>query len=129
MRLSEEEYFRLARRVTSPVLPILTLPLPAPKPSKYHNVITECDGIKFQSKKEAKYYRELLCRIHAGEVRYFLRQVPFHLKGGVKYVVDFVEFWVDGSVHFVDVKGHKTEIYRVKKRLVEAEYPVRIEEV
>jgi len=91
--------------------------------------MTECDGIRFQSKKEAKYYRELLCRVHSGEVDYFLRQVPFHLKGGVKYVVDFMEVWVDGSIHWVDVKGHKTEMYRVKKKLTEAEYPVRIEEV
>jgi hypothetical protein len=99
-----------------------------PKPSKYHNIITECDSIRFQSKKEAAYYRELCCRRHAGEVNFFLRQVPFHLQGGVKYVVDFVEFHTDGSVRFVDVKGHRTEMYRVKKRLVEASYPIKISE-
>ena len=100
----------------------------APKPSKYHAIMEECQGIKFQSKKEARYFRELQARVHLGAVKFFLRQVPFHLQGGVKYVVDFAEFWDDGSVHFVDVKGHKTEMYKVKKRLVEASYPVRIEE-
>ncbi len=105
------------------------VPSTNPKPSKMHNIFEECDGIKFQSKKEAKYYRELLCRVHVGEVAYFLRQVPFHLQGGVKYLVDFMEVWVDGSIHWIDVKGHKTEMYRVKKRLTEASYPVRIEEV
>jgi hypothetical protein len=135
MRLTEEEYFKLIHRVPCPTAGTQTgwpyTPETCgsfPKPSKYHAVLTEVDNIKFQSKKEAKYYRELLCRVHAGEVKYFLRQVPFRLKGGVKYVVDFMEVWVDGSIHFVDVKGCKTEMYRVKKRLTEAEYPVRIEE-
>ena len=125
MRLTEQEYANLKLKRNNPDL--VEAP-PAPRPSKYHNIIEECDGIRFQSKKEAKYYRELCCRVHAGEVKYFLRQTPFHLKGGVKYVVDFVEFWTDGSVHYVDVKGHKTEMYRVKKRLVEAAYPIEIEE-
>lgn len=131
MRLSEEEYHNLIRRVACPQkAPIISLPGPASrsKPSKYHNIITECDNIKFQSKKEAAYYRELCCRVHSGEVLYFLRQTVFHLAGGVKYLVDFAEFWADGTVHFVDVKGHKTAMYKVKKRLVEAEYPIKIEE-
>ncbi|MFZ2809414.1 MAG: DUF1064 domain-containing protein [Desulfosalsimonadaceae bacterium] len=101
----------------------------APVPSKYHNVLTECDGIRFQSKKEAKYYRELLCRVHAGEVRYFLRQVPMALRGGAKYVCDFVEFWTDGSVHYVEIKGFETAIWKLKKKIVEDQYPIRIEVV
>lgn len=132
MRITEEEYHNLIRRVGCPqIAPIIPLPGAAnrSKPSKYHNIITECDNIKFQSKKEAAYYRELCCRVHAGEALYFLRQVPFHLKGGVKYVVDFVEFWADGTVHYVDVKGHKTAMYKVKKKLVEASFPVKIIEV
>jgi len=100
--------------------------IPERKPSKYHSIMEECDGIKFQSKKEAKYYRELLCRVHAGEVKYFLRQVPFHLKGGVKYLVDFMEVMADGKIRYVDVKGYKTKIYEVKRKLVEAVYPVKI---
>lgn len=124
MRITEQEYNTLIRRAGCPVFPIVSPP--PPKPSKYHNVITECDGIKFQSKKEAKYYRELCARVHAGEVEYFLRQVPFHLKGGVRYVVDFMEILSDGRIRYVDVKGHKTAMYRVKKRLVEAEYPIKI---
>jgi len=109
-------------------------PLP-PKPSKYHAVLTECDGIKFQSKKEAAYYRELMCRVQAGEVQYFLRQVPFHLKGKtrtgrpIKYVVDFMECMKDGTVRYVDVKGFKNQVYLLKRGMVEASYPVRIEEV
>jgi len=58
------------------------------------------------------------------------RQVPFHLPGGAKYVVDFVEFRADGTVHFIDVKGKETESFRAKKRMVESLYaPIEIEVV
>jgi len=98
------------------------------KPSKYHAIMEECDGIKFQSKKEARYYRELKARVFAGEVAYFLPQVPFVLDGGVKYRVDFMEVWTDGSIHWIDVKGFRTETYRIKRKMVEAIYPIKIEE-
>jgi len=62
-------------------------------------------------------------------VRYFLRQVPFHLKGGVTYRVDFMEILNDGTIRYVDTKGFRTQVYKIKRRLVEAEYPVQIEEV
>lgn len=102
--------------------------LPERKPSKFRSVITECDDIKFHSKKEARYYRELKARVHAGEVLYFLMQVPFLLPGNVRYRVDFMEVWRDGGIHYVDVKGVRTETYKIKRRQVEALYPVRIEE-
>ena len=89
---------------------------------------TEADGIRFDSKKEARYYEQLKIRQRAGEVVFFLRQVVFHLPGGVRYVVDFQEFRADGTVAFVDVKGMKTESYNAKKRMVESLYPITIEE-
>ena len=65
----------------------------------------------------------------SGAILFFLRQVPFHLPGGVRYVVDFVEFWAGGDVRFVDVKGFKTPEYKAKKKMVEEVYkPVIIEE-
>ncbi len=85
------------------------------------------DGILFASVLEAKYYQDLKLRIAVGEVLFFLRQAPFHLPGGSRYVVDFVEFWNDGTVHFVDVKGHQTEMFKRNKRQVEDLYPVEIE--
>lgn len=99
---------------------------------KYHNhkfnaIKTDVDGIKFDSKKEAKYYQELKLKKLAGEIIFFLRQVPFHLPGGVTYRVDFQEFRADGSVHFIDVKGMKTKDFIMKKKMVEDLYPVEIE--
>ena len=94
---------------------------------KYNAVRTEADGIKFDSKAEARYYGNLKLKQHAGIVLFFLRQVPFHLPGGVVYRCDFQEFHSDGSVHFVDVKGMETSEFKIKKKLVESIYPVEIE--
>jgi hypothetical protein len=90
---------------------------------------TETDGIKFSSKKEAKRYNNLKTLQNIGEVIFFLRQVPFHLPGGVKYVCDFFIFWANGEVTIEDVKGFKTETYKAKKKMVEAIYPIIILEV
>lgn len=96
---------------------------------KFNAIKTTHDGIKFDSKKEGKYYLELKLRVQAGEVVFFLRQIPFYLPGGVTYRVDFQEFHSDGTVHFVDVKGMRTKDFIMKKKIVENLYPVEIEEV
>lgn len=93
---------------------------------------TECDGIKFDSKLEAKYYNTLKSAQQAGELLFFLRQVPFHLPGNTKYVVDFVEFWKGkgeepGDIVFTDVKGMETSEFIMKKKQVEALYPIEIQ--
>ena len=90
---------------------------------------TNVDDIKFSSKKEANRYNTLKLLRKSGEILFFLRQVPFHLPGGVKYVCDFLIFWVNGEVTIEDVKGFKTESYKAKKKMVEALYPIEISEV
>ncbi len=97
-----------------------------PKRAKYGNKITLVDGIRFDSKKEATYYEQLKLRQRGGEVHFWLRQVPVHLPGGTKYVLDFVVFLKSGEVQFVDVKGRETKEFRIKKREVEHHYPFRI---
>jgi hypothetical protein len=100
---------------------------------KFKNSPTEVDGVKFQSKKEARYYQQLCLARRSGDLLFFLRQVPFHLPGGVRYLVDFIEFWKDGKggieTRFVDVKGMRTPIYILKKKQVEALYPIEILEM
>lgn len=98
----------------------------AQKRSKYGNKITVVDGIRFDSKKEAAYYEQLKLRQRGGEVHFWLRQVPVHLPGGTKYVLDFVVFLKSGEVQFVDVKGRETKEFRIKKREVEHHFPFRI---
>jgi len=94
---------------------------------KYNAVRSEADNIKFDSKKEMNYYLELKLRVKAGEIIFFLLQTPFNLPGNVKYRVDFQEFHKDGTVHFIDVKGMETSEFKLKKKQVEALYPVKIE--
>ena len=101
---------------------------PAPGQSKFHAVICEVDGIKFRSKKERKRYLELMALKQVGEVRFFLRQTPFHLPGNTKYTSDFMVFWADGEVTHEDVKGYRTKEFIRAKKQVEALYPVRIVE-
>lgn len=96
---------------------------------KFNAKPVECDNIKFSSKKEAAYYKKLIILQKNGEVLFFLRQVPFHLTGGVKYVSDFVVFWANSDVTIVDVKGMKNAMYILKKKQVEALYPIKITEV
>ena len=89
----------------------------------------ELDGIKFASKKERRRYQELKLLQLGGNVLFFLRQTSIHLPGGVKYICDFQVFWSDGTVTFEDVKGYRTDLYKAKKRLVEATYPIIITEI
>ena len=96
---------------------------------KFRAIQTELDGIKFASKKEARRYRELRLLEKSGELLFFLRQVPFHLPANVKYVCDFLCFWKDDTVTVEDVKGIKMPMYVLKKKQVEAIYPIKIMEV
>lgn len=99
----------------------------APVRHKFGATRTESDGIKFASKKEARYYEELKIRVRIGEVLFFHRQVIFDLPGKTKYTVDFQEMRADGTVHYVDVKGMETKEFIRAKKQVEDLYPVTIE--
>ncbi len=101
---------------------------PLEPPRKYRNQPTVVDSIRFDSKKEARYYEQLKLRQAAGEVWYFLRQVPIYLPGGTRYVIDFLVFFKDPGrlEEYVDVKGRETQVFRLKKREVEHHYPIRI---
>jgi len=85
------------------------------------------DGHRFASTLEWKYFKHLEMLVKSGEVLFFLKQVPFHLPGGVKYVVDYQIFNSDGSIRFVDVKGVETSEFKVKLKIVQDVYPVEIE--
>lgn len=128
VRYTQEQYDQLIHRVPCPTMS-MPLPAPAPKPSKFNAVICEADGIKFRSKKERARYLELCALRDAGIVRWFLHQVPIRLPGNVKYVLDFLIFWKDGQETLEDTKGHRTAMFIMKKKQVQALYPIRIEEV
>lgn len=93
---------------------------------KFNAKPCEHDGIKFPSKKEGRFYQSLKLLVKSGKVLFFLRQTPFHLPGSTKYVVDFTVFYADGTVEFIDVKGMSTSMFLLKKKQVEALYPIEI---
>lgn len=77
----------------------------------------------YASKAEARYAQRLHTRKAAGEVIGWLEQVPMHLPGGVRYVLDFLVFESDGTVRAVEVKGFETEAWKIKSKLAAAAYP------
>lgn len=93
---------------------------------KFHAQPCEKDNIKFPSKLEGRYYQQLKLREKAGEVLFFLRQVPFDLPGGIQYRIDFIVFLADGTVECIDCKGVDTPVSKMKIKQVEDLYPVDI---
>lgn len=87
------------------------------------------DDIRFASKKEMNRYLALKKMQKDGEILFFLRQVPIHLPGNVKYICDFQIFWSNEEVTFEDVKGYRTDVYILKKKFVEHHYPIEIKEI
>lgn len=102
--------------------------------SKYRAIPTVIDGIRFASKAEARRYQELRFLERAGEITALELQPVFPLVvNGVKigaYRADFR--FVNtrtGEVVTEDCKGFRTKEYKRTKRLVEALYPVQIQEI
>ena len=95
---------------------------------KYNAKPKVVDGIRFPSQKEADYYVKLKWLQKQGEVITFIRQPMFDLGGGTTYKGDFLIFWADGTVSFVDVKGVRTKAFIKAKKQVEGVYPITIEE-
>ncbi len=133
MGLEQEELDRALRDNPDLAKKNPKLGIPAPvggatpsREHKYHALPGKYNGEFFHSKKEAHFARDLDLQIKAGVVSFYLRQVPFHLEGA-KYLVDFLIFYADRSVRFVDTKGVDTPLSKTKRRMVEVRYPIKIE--
>lgn len=129
--------FQNARRamveVTDRVPPIE--PKPGKKRRKYGNEPTYIGWKKFDSRKEARFYEELMLRKRAGELKCVLRQVAFDLadKEKLQYVADFVAIRPDNTIEAVyDVKSPATresDKYKIKKKLMRELWDIDIQEV
>lgn len=105
--------------------------------SKYRNKKTVYKGQTYHSLKEAEYARSLDYLRKATDSKHkvvsYTTQVPFPIEiNGKKictYYADFVVAYADGRSEIVDVKGYKTAMYRLKKKMVEAYYKIKIIEV
>lgn len=97
----------------------------APKPSKHRNVKVTADDIRFDSKLEARCYEGLKLRQRSGDVKWFIRQTPFLLEGGVIYRADFLAVTQHG-VEVIDATGRMTPGKLNKLRQVHARYGVEV---
>lgn len=115
MRISEEQY----RQFLSKSIDY--------KQNKYHNKKVVYNGIKFDSKKEGAYYLKLKLLEEKGVIQDLQLQVKFELipsfkfKGetirGINYYADFT-YKQDGKLHIVDTKGIRTDVYKIKKKMM-----------
>lgn len=96
---------------------------------KFNAKKTTIQDKKFSSKKEAMTYLKLKHRQDIGEVLFILRQVPFDLPGGTKYLLDFMAFCADGTVQLIECKGMKLPMGQLKIKQVTEIYNVDIEVV
>jgi hypothetical protein len=102
-------------------------PLQAEQPKrKYKNQVVWEDGERFDSKLELRYYRELKLRMCGGEVRWFIRQVPFRLEGGVIFRADFLVRLMNDGVDVVDCKGFHTRASMNKHKQLKERYGIEV---
>ena len=121
------------------------------KPPKYRNEKVVVDGIKFDSKREAKAYQELSLMERAGIISDLRLQVKFELlsaqyehyevqgkrkvlqkkkciEKSCSYYADFT-YMQDGVLHVVDSKGVKTKEYLIKRKMMLALRGIQIKEI
>lgn len=106
--------------------------------NKYKNRRLVWDGMEFESQKECMRYRDLKVLQKAGEISVLRRQVRYELVPSQKidgktverpvvYVADFV-YEENGQTVVEDVKGLKTDVYIIKRKLMLYVHGIRIRE-
>ena len=91
------------------------------------------DGHNFPSQKEAKRYEELKLMEKAGAIKGLQLQVPFPLVKKseygreIRYYADFV-YYEDDRMVVEDTKGFRTDVYKLKKRLMAELYGIEVKE-
>lgn len=114
-----------------------------PKPPKYHNIQTEVDGIRFDSKKEARRYAELKYLQEREEITDLRLQAEFTLQEAftdisgkrvraIRYRADFTYRQPDGTLVVEDVKSEATKqnkTYIMKKKMLKDRFGIDVKEV
>lgn len=96
--------------------------------NKYLNKKTEVDGIKFDSRKEATRYGYLKIDPEVSDLQLQV-SFPITINGILicRYVADFVYFR-SGVQVVEDVKGVRTAVFILKKKLMKAVHNIDIKE-
>ena len=124
---------------------LLTLKKYEKSRSKYKNQPVTVDNIRFASVKEATRYKELTLLQKAGKIENLRLQVPYELipaqyaevdgkkkciERSVKYLADFMYYDKEKNEWIVeDAKGVRTEVYKLKRKLMLSVYGIQIHEV
>ena len=107
------------------------------KQNKYRNV---SDG-EFDSQKERHHFEHLRMLERVGLISNLQTQVKFELipkqtdeqgkviERAVSYIADFVHTDKEGKRIVTDVKGYRTEIYRLKKKMMLYFHGIKITEI
>ena len=84
------------------------------------------DGKVYDSGFEAGYAQDLALRQKAGEIKKWERQVNLDLvvNGYIvcQYRIDFIVYYPDGIIEYVETKGYAFPVWRLKWKLFEALY-------
>lgn len=92
--------------------------------NKYGAKITEYNGVKYHSKREAAYAEQLDWKVKLGEIQSWTRQFRIPLVVFKKlictYIIDFVVLANDGHKQYVEIKGFETADFKLKWKLVQA---------
>lgn len=157
MGLTEADLTRLGPEAQRQVLKKLT-DAGSAKAGKYHNQPDSRGNLRFDSRKEARRYDELMLRIKAGQIRDLRLQVDFTLQEAftdtdgkrvraLRYRADFTDWerdaeeesraaaagWSCDSWRYVveDVKSEatRTHQYETKKKLLKERFGLTIREV
>ena len=109
--------------------------------SKYHNKKVIYKGIKFDSKKEMQRYKNLEILENTNYICSLELQKKFLLQEGytnaegkkrrpIYYIADFYYYdYIDNKWVVEDVKGVRTDVYKLKKKLFEYKYNLTIDEL
>lgn len=97
--------------------------------TKYKAKRTEVDGILFDSKGEADRYQELKLLERSGQINGLSLQPEFKIEINGKHIckvkLDFA-YWENDERIYEDFKGMDTPISKLKRKLVEAKYGIKV---
>ena len=101
--------------------------------NKYNNKSITVDGIRFDSKEEARYYELLKEKKAQGLIVNFelqpkyLLQPPFKYSGktirAIYYIADFLIYHLDGTEEVIDIKGMAVPVALMKRKMMQYRYP------
>ena len=105
--------------------------------SKYNNQKIRVGGEVFDSKREYNRWCELRLLERSGVIRNLQRQAKFRLIDSQKtlerterpcdYIADFV-YYENGKRVVEDCKGMRTDVYKIKRKLMLEKYNISIKE-